>query len=105
MRTDTKTLAEALDILARDIHSDDGVANSALAEAAQRLRELDRQTLQPIDTLPNNGVRVLFLKRTGQDTVMSAVGYRDAAGNLRGWIGKRQPTHWIPAPSASARFS
>ncbi|MBI3101075.1 MAG: hypothetical protein HYY98_05920 [Burkholderiales bacterium] len=105
MKTETAALASALDVLAREIQSGDGVANAAIAEAAQRLRELQRQTLQPIDTLPNNGVRVLLLKRTGQDTVMSAIGYRDAAGNVRGWIGKRLPTHWIPAPAASARFS
>jgi predicted nuclease with TOPRIM domain len=39
-RTDTEILATALDILARDIQSGDGVANAAIEEAAQRLREL-----------------------------------------------------------------
>jgi predicted nuclease with TOPRIM domain len=39
-RTDTETLATALDILARDIPSADGIANSTIEEAAQRLREL-----------------------------------------------------------------
>jgi hypothetical protein len=39
MKTPTNTLADALDILARDIESGDGVANAAIAEAAQRLRE------------------------------------------------------------------
>jgi hypothetical protein len=39
MRTDTKILADAMDILARDIQSGDGVANAAIAEAAQRMRE------------------------------------------------------------------
>lgn len=38
-RSSTKTLISALDILARDIQSADGVANAAIAEAAQRLRE------------------------------------------------------------------
>jgi predicted component of type VI protein secretion system len=37
--TDTSTLASAMDVLARDIQSDDGVANAAVAEAAQRLRQ------------------------------------------------------------------
>lgn len=41
MRTSTQTLAAALDILAHDIQSDDGVANAAIAEAAARLREQD----------------------------------------------------------------
>jgi len=34
-------LAEAMDILSRDIQCEDGVANAAIAEAAQRLRELE----------------------------------------------------------------
>lgn len=40
-RTGTLTLAHALSILARDIESPDGVANAAIAEGADRLRELD----------------------------------------------------------------
>jgi hypothetical protein len=40
MKTDTETLANALDTLAHDIQSSDGVANAVIAEAAQRLREL-----------------------------------------------------------------
>lgn len=43
MSTDTKTLIEAMRILARDIQSEDGVANAAIAEAANRLVELDVQ--------------------------------------------------------------
>jgi chromosome segregation ATPase len=39
--TPTPTLIRALRILARDIHSDDGVANEAISEAALRLEELD----------------------------------------------------------------
>jgi ABC-type transporter Mla subunit MlaD len=38
-RTDTATLIQAMRILARDIQSDDGVANAAIAEAADRLEE------------------------------------------------------------------
>lgn len=38
-RTDTETLISALRILARDIESQDGVANAAIAEAADRLEE------------------------------------------------------------------
>lgn len=36
-RTDTTTLIDALRILAKDIDSGDGVANAAIAEAADRL--------------------------------------------------------------------
>ena len=39
-RPDTKTLIGALRILAVDIQSGDGVANAAIAEAADRLEEL-----------------------------------------------------------------
>ena len=39
-RTDTETLIKAGHILARDIQSDDGVANAAIAEMADRLAEL-----------------------------------------------------------------
>jgi uncharacterized protein (UPF0212 family) len=41
MKTDTATLIKAMRILARDIESGDGVANAAIAEAADRLEELD----------------------------------------------------------------
>jgi hypothetical protein len=40
MRTSTLTLADAVEILAREIHCEDGVATAALAEAARRIREL-----------------------------------------------------------------
>lgn len=40
MKTDTTTLIKALRILSNDIQSDDGVANAAIAEAADRLEEL-----------------------------------------------------------------
>jgi C4-type Zn-finger protein len=41
MRTNNQTLAAAMDILAREIHCEDGVATAAIAEAADRIRELD----------------------------------------------------------------
>ena len=41
--TDTKTLIEALRILARDIQSEDGVANAAIAEAADRLAKQQKR--------------------------------------------------------------
>ena len=37
MRTSTETLIKALYVLAKDIQSEDGVANAAILEAAQRL--------------------------------------------------------------------
>lgn len=38
-KTETLTLAYAMDALAREIQSGDGIANAAIAEAADRLRE------------------------------------------------------------------
>lgn len=37
MRTDTETLVSALRVLADEIQTDDGVANAAIREAADRL--------------------------------------------------------------------
>ena len=42
-QTNTKTLVSALRLLAQDIQSDDGVANAAIAEAADRLEFQDIQ--------------------------------------------------------------
>ena len=42
-KTDDETLANAMDMLAREIQSGDGVANAAIAEAVQILRELKSQ--------------------------------------------------------------
>lgn len=40
MKTKTETLIRALRILAEEIHSEDGVANAAIGEGADRLEEL-----------------------------------------------------------------
>jgi hypothetical protein len=42
MKSPTSAIIKAMRILARDIESSDGVANSAIAEAADRLEELQR---------------------------------------------------------------
>ena len=39
MRSSTEILIKAMRILSQDIQSEDGVANAAVAEAAQRLEE------------------------------------------------------------------
>lgn len=41
MKTSTKTLAAALRILALEIQSPDGIANAAIAEAADRIEALE----------------------------------------------------------------
>jgi hypothetical protein len=45
VKTNTDTLIKALRILSQDIQSEDGVANATIAEAADRLHELYRHTL------------------------------------------------------------
>ena len=42
MKSKTESLISALRVLARDIHTDDGVVNACLDEAAGRLEELQR---------------------------------------------------------------
>ena len=39
-KTETKTIIAAMWQLSRDVQSDDGVANAAIAQAAERLQEL-----------------------------------------------------------------
>lgn len=49
MKTSTPILIDALRILARDIFSEDGIANLAIAEAAERLEELQTQLQEAQD--------------------------------------------------------
>jgi hypothetical protein len=45
MRSKTETIIGALRVLAQDIQSEDGVANAAIAEAADRMDELCAELL------------------------------------------------------------
>ena len=51
MRTSTETLIKSLNILARDIQSEDGVANAAISEGALRIEELNKENLLYRDIL------------------------------------------------------
>lgn len=46
MKSSTETLIKAMYMLVRDIQSEDGVANAAIFEAAQRLEELHYENIQ-----------------------------------------------------------
>ncbi len=48
MRTETTVLIDAMRILANEIESEDGVANAAIAEAADRLEELNAELEQAL---------------------------------------------------------
>ena len=56
MRSDTPTLINALRILARVIDSPDGVPNAALAEAAERMEELQAD----VDKVPKTADGVMI---------------------------------------------
>ncbi len=56
------------------------------------------QKLKPIESLPNNGVKVLLLRRMSNDTVKACVGFRSASGVIIGWAAKRPPTTWVNLP-------
>ena len=60
-------------------------------------------SMQSIDDLPNNGIKVLLARRTSNDTVKTSVGYRDAYGSIYGWFGARPPTHFVALPPFARR--
>jgi ABC-type transporter Mla subunit MlaD len=62
MKTPIETLIKALRILANDIQSDDGVANAAISEAANRLEEQQKR----IQRLVEEGDEMLMW--LGEDT-------------------------------------
>ena len=53
MKSSTTTLIKALQILSKEIQSEDGVANAAIAEAADRLKMLDKRVIELEDTIYN----------------------------------------------------
>jgi hypothetical protein len=52
--TSTETLVEALRILAVDIQSEDGAANAAIAEGAERIDELAKIATEMSDMLTHD---------------------------------------------------
>jgi len=48
-KSDTKTIIRAMRILSREIYCEDGVATAAIAEAADRLEELEIQLKEAQD--------------------------------------------------------
>lgn len=53
-KTATPTLASAMRILARQIQSQDGVANAAIAEAAEQLAKIRQQIEERKRCMPSN---------------------------------------------------
>ena len=54
-QTDTDTLVEALRLLARDIHCEDGIATSVIREAADRIETLDKLVRESGEAKDRNG--------------------------------------------------
>lgn len=83
MRSSTETLVKALRILARDIQSDDGVANAAIAEAADRLAELERENAALRDDKERLDSGTILLIVHGERVHHVGVNLRDAIDAAR----------------------
>lgn len=57
----------------------------------------------PISELSPDGVNVLLMRRTGNDTVKAAVGCMWPGGKFKGWYNARPPTHFCALPPLSSR--
>ena len=110
-RTDDATLIAALRILAREIQSQDGLANACIAEAADRLAELveERRWVSVAERLPEFGTDVLAMggeglfqarlvlwgeSRRWEALVLDVHGCGCCGG------GSPSVTHWQPLPPA-----
>lgn len=67
MKTNTETLIKALRILANDIESEDGVANAAIAEGADRLEELHEVNKNLLDALNDIVEPLAYMKRKADE--------------------------------------
>ena len=109
MGTSTETLVSAMRALANDIQSEDGVANAAIQEAAQRLEEQQDHIKRleaahswrwrPIETAPHNHTWILGYDEKDGETGMIIFNRGDESephwtDGMREW----SPTHWMPLP-------
>ena len=65
MKTDTETLIKTMRILAQEIDSEDGVANIAIGEAADRLEELQLELTETREELDYERMQVKNLRNSG----------------------------------------
>jgi hypothetical protein len=70
MKTDTQTLIAAMRILAKDIETEDGVANAAIAEAAEKMAKMNT-TLRSIhmwidgdENAPYSRAHIMFVLKS-----------------------------------------
>lgn len=94
MSTHDEIIIRSLYVLARDVLDDDGVANSLIRDAAQRLTQLTRW-VSVAESLPELGEEVL---------VCDAEGNRDVAwlhidsGDWHSWAHLDDIICWMPLP-------
>ena len=92
-KTDDQTLISALRILARHIQSDDGVANAAITEAADRLEELTQPNVVALPPLPAGCNAVLSGPLSGGEWFLWHI--RDVQWNI--WPGGVSANEYIRA--------
>ena len=96
-RTPDPTLIEAVRILSRTIHTEDGVIPACLAEVATRLEELvDEQRWVPVGERLPKGLSLVLAFINGEVMEATFVGGKGLAWQTdRGGF---NATHWQPLP-------
>jgi len=83
-QTDTDTLVQALRLLARDIHCEDGIATSVIREAADRIETLNNRNARKNDRIIALSRRVKNLRRALKEFMTSQVAFmREAKAEMR----------------------
>ena len=103
MKTETTTLAAALDVLVKTTKTDDGVFNAAMAEAAQRLREQESEIAGFVRALEHARASLRFFKQAGFSEDR-ARGEPDALESVERVL-NRNPKNHEAAPQQSAALS
>jgi hypothetical protein len=70
MKSETDTIISALRVLARDIHTDDGVVNACLEEAAGRLEELQLELTETKEELDCAHAEIKRARKNQQPTTV-----------------------------------
>lgn len=65
-RSKTSTIISALRILAEDIQSEDGIANAAIREAAERMEELQRLLREASGPMSQERWSTSFRRKVGR---------------------------------------
>ena len=109
-KSSTETLIAAMRILARDIESGDGVANVAIAEAADRLAELQSHVmsehLRDATKMAEQQASIAELAAkaaTGRRAVAMLADTAEKVESLVGWVGRNMKCGCTPLELVKAR--